>query len=169
MAIHLGMTVTPKQEESVDTYQYFCQEEPVIPADPQDASKGEIHPPAYTYSLGPGIDDGFLVTYKVHRIYSDVDKNGLNIQEAIERGADIIIPEGVDLRPNYFTQNFGSEIRIPGRTGTLVNHLVQLLRRFGPMHKTMVFCVDKFHAQEVARLLDNAFADLGFREDCSKT
>ncbi len=37
----------------------------------------------------------FLATYKVHRIYSDVDKNGLNIQEAIERGADIIIPEGL--------------------------------------------------------------------------
>jgi len=164
-AIHLGMTATPKQEENVDTYQYFCQEEPAIPADPNDASKGEIHPPAYTYSLGQGIDDGFLATYKVHRIYSDVDKNGLNIQEAIERGADIIIPEGVDVRPNYFTQNFEREIRIPGRTETLVNHLVQLLRRFGPMHKTMVFCVDMFHAQEVARLLNNAFTDLGFGED----
>ncbi len=164
-AIQLGMTATPKQEESVDTYQYFCQEEPAIPADPQDASKGKIHPPAYTYSLGQGIEDGFLATYKVHRIYSDVDKNGLNIQEAIERGADIIIPDGVDLRPNYFTQNFEREIRVPGRTVTLVNHLVKLLRRFGPMHKTMVFCVDMVHAQEVARLLNNAFADLGFGED----
>ena len=32
-AIHLGMTATPKQEESVDTYQYFCQEEAVALAD----------------------------------------------------------------------------------------------------------------------------------------
>lgn len=164
-AIHLGMTATPKQEESIDTYQYFCQEEPAIPVDPQDPSKGEIHPPAYTYSLGQGIEDGFLATYKVHRVYSDIDKNGLNIQEAIEQGADIIIPESVDLRPNYFTQNFEREIRVPGRTKTLVNHLVKLLRRFGPMHKTMVFCVDIYHAQEVARLLNNAFADLGFGED----
>lgn len=164
-AIHFGMTATPKQEESVDTYQYFCKEEPAILADPQDPSKGEVHLPAYTYSLGQGIEDGFLATYKVHRVYSDIDKSGLNIQEAIERGADIVVPEGVDLRSNYFTQNFEREIRIPGRTETLVKHLTKLLRRFGPMQKTMVFCVDMFHAQEVARLLNNEFAELGYGEN----
>ena len=164
-AIHLGMTATPKQDENIDTYEYFCKEESAIPVDPQDESKGVFHPPAYTYSLGQGIEDGFLATYKVHRIYTNIDKDGLHIQDAIEQGAEVIVPEDADLRANYYTPQFEREIRIEDRTTTLVNHLVKLLRRFGPMHKTMVFCVDIAHAQEVARQLNNAFADLGHGDD----
>lgn len=164
-AIHLGMTATPKQEDNIDTYDYFCKEEPVIPVDPDDESKGIIHPPAYTYSLGQGIEDGFLATYKVHRIYTNIDKEGLHINEAIEQGAEVFVPEDANLRPDYYTPQFEREIRVEDRTKTLVDHLVKLLRRFGPMHKTMVFCVDITHAQEVARLLNNAFADLGYGDD----
>jgi type I site-specific restriction endonuclease len=29
-----------------------------------------------TYSLGQGIEDGFLATYKVHRIRTNLDKQG---------------------------------------------------------------------------------------------
>ena len=47
-AVQLGMTATPKRTENIDSYKYF----------------GE---PVFTYSLGQGIDDGFLATYKVHR------------------------------------------------------------------------------------------------------
>ena len=164
-AIHLGMTATPKQDESIDTYAYFCKEEKEIPVDPDDNSKGMIRPPAFTYSLGQGIEDGFLATYKIHRVFTDIDKNGLNIQEAIEQGAEVFVPEGVDLKDKYFTQNFEREIRVPGRTEIIVKHLAKLLRRFGPMHKTMIFCVDINHAYDVAWMLNNEFADLGFDED----
>jgi type I site-specific restriction endonuclease len=64
-AIHLGMTATPKQDESVDTYDYFCREELEVAVDPDDPTKGTWRPPAYQYSLGQGIEDGFLATYKV--------------------------------------------------------------------------------------------------------
>ncbi|MFZ1242123.1 MAG: DEAD/DEAH box helicase family protein, partial [Anaerolineae bacterium] len=86
-AIQLGMTATPKQEENIDTYGYFCAEEPAIPLDPSHPEKGSYRPAAYTYSLGRGIEDGFLATYNVHRIRTDLDKNGLHIHEAIEKGA----------------------------------------------------------------------------------
>ncbi len=46
-AIHLGMTATPKQSESIDTYAYFCSEEPEVPLDLNDPTKGTWHPPAY--------------------------------------------------------------------------------------------------------------------------
>ncbi|WP_303774220.1 EcoAI/FtnUII family type I restriction enzme subunit R [Anaerolinea thermophila] len=164
-AIHLGMTATPKQDENVDTYAYFCAEEPAIPIDEQDPSKGLIHKPAYTYSLGQGIEDGFLATYKVHRVLSSVDKSGLRISQVVEQGAELIVPEDAELREEYHTPNFEREIRLPDRTQTLVKHLANLLRQFGPLHKTMVFCVDMEHAQEVARLLNNEFADLGLGEN----
>ena len=164
-AIQLGMTATPKQDENIDTYAYFCAEEPAIPLDPEHPDKGLYHPPAYSYSLGQGIEDGFLATYKVHCIRTNVDKDGLHIGQALEQGADVFVPEGVVLKEDYLTPQFERQISLPDRTATLVNHLAGLLRRTGPMHKAMVFCVDIDHAQEVARLLNNAFADLGFADD----
>jgi type I restriction enzyme R subunit len=55
---------TPKQSESIDTYAYFCSEAPEIRLDPDDPSKGTWKPPVYLYSLGQGIEYGFLATYK---------------------------------------------------------------------------------------------------------
>jgi len=166
-AIHLGMTATPKQDESIDTYAYFCSEEPEVAVDPDDLGQGTWRPPAYTYSLGQGIEDGFLATYKVHRVYTTVDKSGLHTQEAREQGAEFIVPEGAELRDAYHTPQYEREITVPDRTAAMVDHLAGLLRRFGPTEKTMVFCVDMAHAQLTARLLGDRFAHLGL-EDYAK-
>lgn len=160
-AIHLGMTATPKQDENIDTYAYFCAEEAAILAD--DGS--QLHRPAYSYSLGQGIEDGFLATYKVHWIRTNVDKEGLNVEEALERGAELFVPEDVDVQAEYRTPQFERAITLPDRTELMAAHLAKLLLRFGPLQKTMVFCVDMAHAQEVARLLNNHFADLGYGDD----
>lgn len=164
-ATHLGMTATPKQDENVDTYAYFCAEEAPQPVNPDAPDAETIQLPAYRYSLGQGIEDGFLATYKIHRIRTNVDKEGLHIQEALEKGAELFVPEDAELRDDYFTQQFEREIRLPDRTTAMVHHLAELLRRFGPMHKTIVFCVDIAHAQEVARLLNNEFSELGYGDD----
>ncbi|RMD98071.1 MAG: DEAD/DEAH box helicase [Bacteroidetes bacterium] len=160
-AIHLGMTATPKQDENIDTYAYFCAEEPAIETPEGEATRR----PAYSYSLGQGIEDGFLATYKIHWIRTNVDREGLNIEEALEKGAELFVPEDVDVQAEYRTPQFERAITLPDRTELMTAHLAQLLRRFGPMQKTMVFCVDMAHAQEVARLLNNHFADLGHGDD----
>lgn len=164
-AIQMGMTATPKQTDNIDTYEYFCREEEPIPVDPDDSDKGVTYPPAYSYSLGQGIEDGFLATYKIHMVRTNLDKEGLHITDVFEQGAEIFVPDDVELREDYHTPQFEREIRLPDRTEVLVNHLAGLLRRFGSMQKTMVFCVDMNHAQEVARQLNNHFADLGFDEN----
>jgi len=156
-AIHLGMTATPKQDESIDTYSYFCFEEPEVAIDVEHPEKGTWRPPAYSYSLGKGIDDGFLATYKVHRVRTTIDANGLHLQEAIEQGAEVFIPEDTEPREIYTTPQFEREITLPDRTREMVRHLAGLLRRFGKMQKTMVFCVDMDHARLVARLLQDEF------------
>jgi type I restriction enzyme R subunit len=161
-AVHLGMTATPKQDESVDTYAYFCAEEPAV-VSTEDGQL--VRKPAYSYSLGQGIEDGFLATYKVHWIRTNVDKDGLNMDEALEKGAEVFVPEDVNLQSDYLTPQFERAITLPDRTEVITHHLAKLLRRFGPTHKTMVFCVDMAHAQEVARLLNNHFIDLGFGTD----
>lgn len=154
-AIHLGMTATPKQDENIDTYAYFCAEEPEVAIDPEHPERGTWRPPAYQYSLGRGIEDGFLATYKVHRVRTTVDATGLHLEEAMEQGAEVFIPEDVEPREFYTTPQFEREITLPDRTRTMVKHLAGLLRRFGKMEKTMVFCVDMDHARLVARLLQD--------------
>jgi type I restriction enzyme R subunit len=163
-AIQLGMTATPKQSESIDTYAYFCSEEPEIPLDPEDPAKGTWQPSAYSYSLGQGIEDGFLATYKVHKVRTSVDKNGLQMEDAEVQGAEIYVPENSKLRDIYLTPQFEREITLPDRTEAMVKHLAGLLNRFGATDKTMVFCVDMSHARLVARLLQNAFSSLGYSD-----
>lgn len=156
-AIHLGMTATPKQDENIDTYAYFCAEEPEVSIDPEHPEYGKWRPPAFQYSLGQGIEDGFLATYKVHRVWTTVDITGLRLEDAIEQGAEVFIPEDVEPREIYTTPQFEREITLPDRTRAMVKHLAKLLRRFGHMEKTMVFCVDMEHARFVARLLQEEF------------
>jgi len=158
-AIHLGMTATPKRTDNVDTYAYFCQEEGRTAVRPDETLRPNA---AFEYSLGQGIEDGFLATYKVHRIRSTVDKDGLQLRDALETGAEVEIPTGAEARDFYATPQFEREITLPDRTQALVEHLAGLLRRFGPMEKTMVFCVDTEHARLVARLLGDAFRTLGY-------
>jgi len=156
-AIHLGMTATPKQDENVDTYGYFCAEEPEVAIDPDNHDGGNWRPPAFQYSLGRGIEDGFLATYKVHRVRTTVDVTGLHLDDAIEQGAEVFIPDDAEPRELYLTPQFEREITLPDRTRAMVQHLAGLLRRFGKMGKTMVFCVDMEHARLVARLLHDEF------------
>ena len=162
-AIHLGMTATPKTTDNVDTYDYFCKDEPEILIDAADPSKGSRRQAAYEYSLGRGIEDGFLATYKVHRVRTTVDQNGLKLQEAVEQGAEVFVPEDAETRELYTTPQFEREITVPDRTRVMVDHLAGLLRKFGPTEKTMVFCVDIPHAQLVARLLNDALGHLGLQ------
>ncbi|MGY4707505.1 EcoAI/FtnUII family type I restriction enzme subunit R [Candidatus Bipolaricaulota sp. J31] len=156
-AIHLGMTATPKRDDNVDTYAYFCAEEPEVYIDPERPEKGKQRLPAYQYSLGRGIEDGFLATYKVHVVRTDIDITGLRLEDAIEQGAEVFIPEEVEPREKYTTPQFEREITLPDRTEAMVKHLAKLLRRFGIWDKTMVFCVDMDHARLVARLLQDEF------------
>lgn len=160
-AIQLGMTATPKQDENIDTYSYFCAEEEEVLIDPADPEKGVWKPPAYQYSLGQGIEDGFLATYRVHRVRTTVDAAGLHLKDAVEEGAEVIVPAGVEPKEVYHTPQFEREISLPDRTEAIVKHLSGLLRKYGSLEKTMVFCVDMDHARLAARLLQNEFADLG--------
>lgn len=56
-AVQLGMTATPRHEETRNTYQYFDN-------------------PVYTYSLRQGIEDGFLAPYRVRHVLTTADAEG---------------------------------------------------------------------------------------------
>ncbi len=124
-AAQIGMTATPKRTDNVDTYNYFGD-------------------PIYTYSLATGIDDGFLAPYRVLRVVPSVDAIGWRpTQGELDRfGREI--PDDM-----YGTKDFERLVSLLGRTRAVARHLAQYLRTTDPMAKTIVFCVDQEHADDV--------------------
>lgn len=143
-AVHMGMTATPKRTDNVDSYKYFGD-------------------PIYVYSYGQGVQDGYLAPFIVHRILTNIDKDGkLEIRQARSKGAEVIIPVEEEIQDVYSQREFERKITIPDRTHEIAKHLTKLLKTFNPMAKTMVFCVDSEHSDLMAKELQNEFSDLGF-------
>jgi len=119
-ATQLGMTATPKRDETVDSYEYFGN-------------------PLFEYSLAQGIEDGFLAPYRVRRVVLSPDAHGF----APDQGQlDLFgneIPEGLYTTGGLRTRGVAPEPhrngrqapdRIPAAHGPLgEDH--RLLRRSG--------------------------------------
>lgn len=135
-AAQLGMTATPKRDDNVDTYDYFGN-------------------PVYQYSLAEGIDDGFLAPYRVRRVVLSPDALGWSPEPGQLDRYGREIPDGL-----YGTRAFERVVSLLSRTDLVVRHLTNYLHRTDPMAKTIVFCVDSEHAEQMRQALNNANADL---------
>ena len=135
-AFQLGLTATPLREESRDTYAYFGQ-------------------PLYEYSLKQGIEDGFLAPYRVHRVITTFDAAGWRpTRGQLDRHGNEIPDE------EYHTKDFERLVSLKARTEAVAQHLTDYLKRTDRFAKTIVFCVDQEHADEMRRALSNLNADL---------
>jgi len=139
------MTATPKQDDSIDTYAFFAAENLDDEGQPR---------PIYEYSLGRGIDDGYLATYKVLKVSTTID-DGIVIEDEVERGAELLVPEGTTPRDFYEMREFERKITVPDRTRVLCEHLAGVLRTYGALDKTMVFCVTMEHAALVRSFMQD--------------
>ena len=135
-ACQLGMTATPLRDDNRDTYLYFGN-------------------PLYTYSLRQGIEDGFLAPYRVHRVISEWDAAGWRPSKTdLDRYGRPIPDE------EYQTQDFERVVALRARTEAIARHLTDFLKKTDRFAKTIVFCVDQEHADEMRRALNNLNADL---------
>jgi type I restriction enzyme, R subunit len=135
-ATQLGMTATPRRDETADTYDYFG---------------GSL----FEYSLAQGIEDGFLAPYSVRRVVLSADVHGWAPDEGQLDLFGREIPKGL-----YTTKDFERVVSLLTRTEAAARHLTQYLRQTDPWAKTIVFCVDQEHADQMRRALHNANADL---------
>ncbi|MGH2517154.1 MAG: EcoAI/FtnUII family type I restriction enzme subunit R [Ktedonobacterales bacterium] len=135
-AVQLGMTATPLREDNRDTYDYFGD-------------------PVYTYSLKQGIADGFLAPYEVRRILVDVDAEGFRPYAGQLDDFGREIPD-----KEYGTRDFERILSLRGRTEAVAHHLTRYLKATDRWAKTLVFCYDQEHADQMRRALSNANADL---------
>lgn len=135
-AFQLGMTATPKRLDNADTYAYFGD-------------------PLYTYSLRQGIDDGFLAPYRVHRVITSVDAAGWRPTPGQVDRYFREIPDH-----EYHTGEFERAVALQARTEAIAQHLADFMRQTDRFAKTIVFCVDQDHADEMRRALTNLNSDL---------
>ena len=135
-ATQLGMTATPLRTETADSYRYFGN-------------------PIHEYSLAQGIDDGFLAPYRVHRVVLSPDAMGWSpAPEQLDRyGREI--PEGI-----YTTREFERIVSLLERTKVAARHLTDYMKRTDRLARTLVFCVDAEHAEQMRMALHEANADL---------
>ena len=142
-AYQLGMTATPLREDNRDTYDYF----------------GE---PLYTYSLKQGIEDGFLAPYRVHRVLTTYDAAGWRPSRGQKDKHGREIPDG-----EYHTKDFERLVSLRGRTEAIARHLTAHLRKTDPYAKTIVFCVDQEHADQMRQALHNLNRDLAWEAEAA--
>lgn len=135
-AVQIGMTATPLRNDNVDTYRYFGN-------------------PVYTYSLAEGIEDGFLAPYRVRRVRLSADVHGWSPDSGQLDRFGREIPPGL-----YKTPDFERVVSLLQRTDAAARHLTSFLHRTGRMNKTIVFCVDSEHAEQMRAALARANADL---------
>jgi len=137
-ASQLGMTATPLREDNRDTYIYFGN-------------------PLYTYSLKQGIADGFLAPYRVHRILTTYDAAGWrpNLGQLDAHGREIPDAE-------YHTKDFERTggVSLQARTDAIARHITDFLKKTDRHAKTIVFCVDQEHADQMRRALNNLNTDM---------
>jgi type I restriction enzyme R subunit len=135
-AYQFGMTATPLREENRDSYTYFGS-------------------PVYSYSLRQGIDDGFLAPYRVHRIVTDVDATGWRpSKDELDRYGRPIPDE------EYQTSDFERIVALRARTHAIAKNIASFLKSTDPYAKTIVFCVDQEHADEMRQAINNECSEL---------
>jgi type I restriction enzyme R subunit len=135
-AVQLGMTATPMREDNKDSYAYFGQ-------------------PLYQYSLAQGIADGFLAPYRVHRVITEWDASGWRpTRDELDRYGRPIPDE------EYQTKDFERVVVLRARTNAIAKHLSRFLKETDRFAKTIVFCVDQEHANDMRQALSNLNIDL---------
>ena len=125
-AYQLGMTATPRRKDNANTYAYFGN-------------------PVYTYSLKQGIEDGFLVPFRV-------DISTSNIDDYKYEEGDIVKSGEIDLEKVYSESDFyNGRIQIKERD----EHRVQeFLNKIDPDEKSIIFCATQKHAMIVRDMVN---------------
>jgi type I restriction enzyme R subunit len=135
-ATQVGLTATPLRDANRDTYSYFGS-------------------PVYEYSLAQGIDDGFLAPYSVRRVVLSPDAAGWAPPPGTMDRFGREVPDGL-----YETKDFERVVSLLARTEAAARHLAARMRATGRYGKSIVFCVDSEHADQMRRALANENADI---------
>ena len=164
-AVQIGLTATPREFEYTEASS-ASQEDKKITAD----NLKYFGEPAYEYSIGQGIEDGYLAVMEIIRSdifinrYEDTeaetgvekrDLAGTTLRDALT-GKELTIHEAAE---KYTANTFESSLMIPARVKRMSKNLFDYLVASGePEQKTIIFCARDRHADDVANEMNNLYA-----------
>lgn len=135
-ATHIGLTATPKETLETSNTEYFGD-------------------PVYTYSLKQGIDDGFLAPYRVIRVGLDIDLEGWRPPKGFKDKGGNKVEDRI-----YNRTDFDKNIVVEERRKIVAKKVSEFLRGYDRFAKTIVFCTDIEHAENMTSLLRNENTDI---------
>lgn len=130
-ATQIGMTATPKETKYISNIDYF----------------GEA---VYTYSLGEGIEDGFLAPFKVINVTTDIGE-GWRPRKGQKDIYGNEIPDRI-----YTNSDYDYNIIIEDRIQQVAAEITRYLKSTDRMSKTIVFCA----TEDAALRMRDALAKL---------
>jgi type I restriction enzyme, R subunit len=156
--VQIGLTATPLSTNEIQTDEYFGK-------------------PIYTYSLRTGINDGFLAPYRVRYVLmgtkhehsrqreADVAEQTGKFVSDVSNVSDISLISDVSndkdqdtlVSSNPIIEETSTTLR--SRTQVIARHLATFLQQTNPLAKTIVFCVDQSHAEEMRLALEQTCAE----------
>lgn len=165
-AVQIGLTATPRKlTYAEDTPK--SREDKRISAD----NLSYFGEPVYEYSLGQGIEDGYLARMEIRRRdiflnrHADSEKvtgvdradmAGKTLTDALT-GAAVSVS---DAGEHYPASGFETALMLPDRVDEMCKDLfAHLLKTGGPEQKTIIFCARDKHADDVAIAMNNLYAD----------
>ena len=160
-AVQIGLTATPRQlkiSENTDE----AKADRRITAD-------NLHyfgEPVYEYGLAQAMEDGYLAACEIELAQVNLDATGLTLADIISRnprdantGRPLTAAEIADL---YEKTDYESKLLLPDRVNAmcldLFEHLLGADKERGPHQKTIIFCARDRHADDVAVVMNNLYA-----------
>ena len=155
-AVQIGLTATPRkiigekskeknkdEEISANNLKYF----------------GE---PVYEYPYIQGWEDGYLAACEIVRRKAGIDevwitKEDLLVREATDAKTGIILRDK-DLKELYGKESYDKRLILPERRKAMCKDLIEQFEKTGGLkQKTIIFCANDKHAEDVANELNNLY------------
>ena len=164
-AVQVGLTATPRELEYPDDSPEGAEDREITANNLEYFGE-----PVYEYSIGQGIEDGYLAAMEVRRsgiflnAYREAeDVTGLQQSDLEGRKlTDALTGEDVSARAarnRYEARSFEASLIIPDRVKEMCLSLFErLVDTGGPEQKTIIFCARDTHADDVANEMNNLYA-----------
>lgn len=120
--------------------------------------------PVYEYSYIQGWEDGYLAACEIVKRKAGIDELWLKKEDLLAKGAtDAVTGKKLterDLKDRYRKESFDKLLILPDRRKSMCKDLIKQFEKTGDIkQKTIIFCANDKHAEDVANELNNIYKD----------
>jgi type I restriction enzyme, R subunit len=157
-AVQIGLTATPREIVGEKTKEKNRDEEI------SNNNLKYFGEPVYEYPYIQGWEDGYLAACEIVRRKPGIDDIWLGKEELLKKGVtDAKTGKKLtekDLKQIYSKESYDKRIILPERRKAMCMDLIkQFERTSGPKQKTIIFCANDKHAEDVANELNNIYIE----------